>query len=182
VREEWAAEELVGSWTLVDDDWSLVANKTGATRLGFALLLKFFELEARFPVSAAEVPPAAVSYVADQVGCEATAFASYVWTGRSVERHRAQIRNAFGFREFSRGDEDKLADWLAAEVCPVESRDEQLHAALRVRCRAERLEPPGRADRILRSARARIERQFCDPTLARLPRAGRRPFGAAGRR
>ena len=36
-----AAEDLVGSWTLVDDDWRLVGNKAGPTRLGFALLLKF---------------------------------------------------------------------------------------------------------------------------------------------
>lgn len=30
-------------------------NKTGTTRLGFGLMLKFFELEARFPLHAQEV-------------------------------------------------------------------------------------------------------------------------------
>jgi hypothetical protein len=67
VRREWQPEELIASWTLVDRDWVLVANKTGATRLGFALLLKFFELEGRFPTHAAELPPAAVEYVAGLV-------------------------------------------------------------------------------------------------------------------
>jgi len=52
VRVEWSPEDLVGSWTLVDEDWRPVDNKSGPTRLGFALLLKFFELEARFPSSA----------------------------------------------------------------------------------------------------------------------------------
>jgi hypothetical protein len=33
----------------MSEDWRLVGNKTGSTRLGFALLLKFFEIEARFP-------------------------------------------------------------------------------------------------------------------------------------
>lgn len=37
-------------------DQELVANKSGATRLGFALLLKFFELEARFPRDVSELP------------------------------------------------------------------------------------------------------------------------------
>jgi hypothetical protein len=46
---DWEPEDLVAHWTLVDDDWRLVANKTGPSRLGFALVLKFFELEARFP-------------------------------------------------------------------------------------------------------------------------------------
>ena len=42
---EWSLEELIESWTLVGQDWTLVGNKTGATRLGFALLLKFFEID-----------------------------------------------------------------------------------------------------------------------------------------
>jgi hypothetical protein len=55
MRMEWSDEELVASWTLVGGDWSLVGNKTGATRLGFGVSLKFFEIEARFPRSAEEV-------------------------------------------------------------------------------------------------------------------------------
>jgi uncharacterized membrane protein len=51
----------LASWTLVDGDWDLVANKSGATRLGFSLLLKFFELEGRFPDLLEEVPSAAVA-------------------------------------------------------------------------------------------------------------------------
>jgi Domain of unknown function (DUF4158) len=91
------------------------------------------------------------------------------WSGRAVERHRVQIRGVFGFRDFSRGDEDKLADWLAAEVCPVELRDEQLREALLVRCRAERIEPPRRVDRIVaivsRSARVDIGKAIFEATV-----------------
>lgn len=47
MQREWAPEELIASWTLVDRDRELVGNNTGATRLGFALLLRFFDLEAR---------------------------------------------------------------------------------------------------------------------------------------
>lgn len=54
-------------------------------------------------------------------------------------------------------------------MCPVELRDEQLQGALLIRCRAERLEPPSRMDRIIGSARTRFERQFCDLTVSRLP-------------
>jgi hypothetical protein len=32
----------------VDGDWKLVANKSGPTRLGFCLMLKFFELKAAY--------------------------------------------------------------------------------------------------------------------------------------
>lgn len=49
MRREWAPEDLVGSWTLLPADVPMLGNKSGSTRLGFALLLKFFEIEARFP-------------------------------------------------------------------------------------------------------------------------------------
>jgi Domain of unknown function (DUF4158) len=74
VRAEWSPEELVESWTLVDEDWGLVANKSGTTRLGFAVRLKFFELEGRFPASRGDVPSEAVQYVVQQVGVDAAAF------------------------------------------------------------------------------------------------------------
>jgi hypothetical protein len=168
MHREWSTEELVASWTLIGDDWDLVGNKTGPTRLGFALLLKFFEIEARFPRGVTELPSAAIDYAAGQVKVKPEALGSYRWDGRSVKYHREQIREAFGFREFTRADEDKLADWLTTEVCPVELRDEQLREALLVRCSAERLEPPGRVDRIIGSARARSEQRFCEQVQVRL--------------
>lgn len=86
-----------------------MGNKTGATRLGFAVLLKFFEIEARVPRAAEEVPPSTVAYLAAQLAVDVGEFATYGWSGRTIEYHRAQVRAAFGFREFARGDEDKLA-------------------------------------------------------------------------
>lgn len=64
---EWSAQYLVASWTLV-------GNTTGATRLGFAMLLKFVEIAARFPSVAGEVPPSAVAYLVEHLtetsGCQ----------------------------------------------------------------------------------------------------------------
>ncbi|MET3721462.1 MULTISPECIES: DUF4158 domain-containing protein [unclassified Arthrobacter] len=160
-------DQLVGTWTLIGDDWDLLGNKSGATGLGFALLLKFFELEARFPGAGSDFPHGAVEYVADQIKVDATAIDDYEWSSRTAKRHRTQIRTAFGFREFSRSDEEKIAEWLAREVCPVEQRDEQLREAILLRCRTQQIEPPGRIERILGSARAASEKDFCDPTVAR---------------
>jgi Domain of unknown function (DUF4158) len=170
VRREWEPEELIDCWTLVDDDWGLVANKSGATRLGFAVLLKFFELEGRFPRHAGEVPRPALGYVAAQVKVTAAAFADYEWTGRTIEYHRAQIRQALGFHEATVGDEDKLGGWLAKEVCPLELSEERLREALMARCRVQRIEPPapGRIERVLGAAREAFDQHFTARTVARL--------------
>jgi len=53
MRREWEPEDLVADWTLVEhDERELVAYKRGSTRLGFALMLKYFEIEGRFPATA----------------------------------------------------------------------------------------------------------------------------------
>ncbi|MGW7824432.1 DUF4158 domain-containing protein [Streptomyces puniciscabiei] len=171
MRQEWSPEDVVACWTLVDSDWDLVANKTGPTRLGFCLVLKYFELEGRFPQSVEEIPQAAVEYIAGLVNVPAADFAGYSLTGRTAEYHRAQIREALGFRPSTRADEERLIEWLAQEVCPVELVEERLREIVLVQCRADRIEPPGRIDRIIASARARAEKAFCTRTLERLGEA-----------
>jgi hypothetical protein len=65
VRREWEPEELIASWTLIEPDWELIGGKPGVTRLGFAALLKFFEIEGRFGVQRVlERDPASVAIFA----------------------------------------------------------------------------------------------------------------------
>lgn len=45
------------------------------------MLLKFFEIEGRFPRSADELPAAAIAYVAEQVRVDAAELAAYRWSG-----------------------------------------------------------------------------------------------------
>ena len=63
----WEPEELIAYWTLVEDDWRLLGNKTDVTRLGFALVLKYVEIEGEFPRYGEQIPPAAVEFVAELV-------------------------------------------------------------------------------------------------------------------
>ena len=168
MRRGWEPEDVVACWTLVEDDWALLANKTGPTRLGFALLLKFFELEARFPRHAGELPPAAVDYVAAQVKVGPDQLAKYAWSGRTIEYHRAQVRQALDFREATRADEEALTTWLGEEVAPDEVSEDRLREALLARCRSEHIEPPGRIERIIGAARSAASDRFCATTAARL--------------
>ena len=165
----------MANWTLVDGDWDLVANKSGTTRLGFSLLLKFFELEGRFPDVLEEVPSVAVEYVADLVKVPAADFAKYTLVGRTAEYHRKQIREALGFRPATLADEEALTGWLAAEVCPVELVEARQRDALLVEYRARKIEPPGRTrvEKILVAARGRWETAFCARVIERLGEAGR---------
>jgi hypothetical protein len=66
------------------------------------------------------------------------------------------------------GDDDKRADWPAAEACPAEPNRDRLRLTLAPRCRQKRTEPPGpsRIERIAGTAEALCERRFTVRTAA----------------
>ena len=121
------------------DDWRSVGSKRGAARLGFAVLLKFFEVEARFPEGPDEVPVEAVVHVAEQVGVDWRVFDAYGWRGRTIEMHRSQIRARFGFRPATDEDAERLGEWLVDEIAPSGRRVEAMVDAVVDRCRRERM-------------------------------------------
>ena len=56
MKHNWDREKLDQNWTLSVQEQKLLKHKIGATRLGFALLMKFFQMEGRFPDNPGEVP------------------------------------------------------------------------------------------------------------------------------
>jgi len=170
MKRHWETEELVEQWTLMPPEVELLANKTGATRLGFAALLKFFQREMRFPQSAAEVPLGVVDYLAKQVKVRPDQFQAYEWRGRTIEYHRAQIRALHGIRSSSVEDAKALSQWLQDHVLQQEGNHEHLKVAVYQRCRELKIEPPTpeRIERLVRSALRSHEEAFITETLSRL--------------
>ena len=169
-RMQQGLDELVEHWTVLDDERDLIAGKRGPTRLGFALLLKFYTQHGRFPSGRSEFPDEAVDFVARQVKVAAPDIGFYEWSGRTIEYHRSQIREHLGFRECSVADADKLTDWLAANVAHAERNPNLVRAELVRRCRAERIEPPApaRMTRIVRSALHSAEETWFSVLAARI--------------
>ncbi|MEV1243076.1 Tn3 family transposase [Nonomuraea sp. NPDC049750] len=147
-------DELVEYWTILDEERSLIAGKRDATRLGFAILLKFYTQHGRFPRGRSELPDDVVEHVAKQVQVPASEFGFYEWSGSTIEYHRSQIRTHLGFRTCTTADATKLAVWLAEHVAHAERRPERVREELLKHLREERIEPPtpGRISRIVASA------------------------------
>jgi len=105
-------------------------GKRGPTRLGFALLLKFYADAGRFPRGRSELADDAAEFVARQVGVPASDLGLYEWSGHTFEYHRAQARRHFWFRECSAEDGGKLPEWLAASACQAERRADRVRGEL----------------------------------------------------
>jgi TnpA family transposase len=170
MKRAWHPEELIEHWTILPGEWPLIEHKPGATRLGFAVLFKFFQYVGAFPRAPQDVPLTVVAHVAQQVGVPADLWVQYAWDGRTIEYHRAQIRQHLGFHEATVADGEMLVTWLAEQIVPTTRRLDHLKEAVGQRCRDLRLEPPTpeRLDRLIRSAVHREDRRVGHEILHRL--------------
>lgn len=83
-------------------------------------MLKFYTRHGRFPRGRAEFSDEVVEFVARQVKVSGAEFGLYEWAGRTIERHRGQIRAHLGFRECSVADADKFTVWLTTDIAHAE--------------------------------------------------------------
>ena len=170
MKQDWTHDELIEHWTLAPTELVLLMNKSGAGRIGFAALLKFFQVEGRFPGSRSNVPETAVEYLLRQTRVASSCWADYDWQGRTIKYHRAEIRVLFGFREATAEDSEAVMRWLHDHMFARERHPERLREAALQRFRELRLEPPTteRLDRLLGSALRNFEEQFSGTLLDRL--------------
>ena len=78
-------DEPIEHRTLIGDELDLLAGRTGPSKLGLALWLKFFTVEGRFPAGRTELPDEAVGHVASQVKVPASDLGLFDWEGRTAE-------------------------------------------------------------------------------------------------
>jgi len=176
----WNEQELIEHWTLFEAEEALLANRTERGRMGVAVLLKFFQINARFPRHHRDVPGPVLAFVGEQLSSPPAAWFDYDLKGRSSKRDRELVRAFLGFRPIEVSDEDQLRNWLASEVVPTDLDSRHLRAAVADWCRDHRLEPPAddRTDRLIAAAVHAFEEGFFTDILQRLPDETRRRLDA----
>ncbi|MCR8936877.1 Tn3 family transposase [Brevibacillus laterosporus] len=118
MKRNWNEDELLEHFGIVPIERKLIGNKTGPSRLGFAVLLKYFQQEARFPTKKQDIPKVIVDFVAYQLDMVSDLFEEYRWGAeeRNFTYHRKQIREFFGFSELSAKEIDTFKEWLKEQV------------------------------------------------------------------
>lgn len=132
MKQKWTIKELSEHWTLAPDEIDLVSSLHHKNRLGFSVLLKFFQLEGRFPHTKGEVPKACVAFVAEQIELPVELFFNffkYDWDDRNSRNHRAEIRTYCGFREATTNDKKKISDWLVSNYISAGANEQHVQVA-----------------------------------------------------
>lgn len=157
-------EELKQRWTLSAEEWKLLKNKTGPTRLGFAVMMKYFYITGRFPDGPREVPRDGIRSIASQLELSIKGWREYPWTGRVTTYHRNEIREFFSFRKASLHDAKVIHRWLTADLLNKEHRPDRLQEVVLERYRRLNIEPPtmNQINRMIQSANGDHEMRFCN--------------------
>jgi TnpA family transposase len=162
MKQNWDERELSESWTLTDSEKKLLQQRAKRNRLGFAILLKFFQLEGRFPTFYKEVPKAPIDFLADQIDASTDLWFDYPLKSRTGKRDRQELRAYLGFRPATAEDSQPIQQWLLNEIVPRDQEPRHLKAAVLDWCRDHHIEPPTneRIDRLIGAMIHRFENQL----------------------
>jgi TnpA family transposase len=175
MKQDWHADELAQHWTLAPDERELLGNKTGAARLSFAVLLKAFQFDGRFPDQREDVANSVVVHLASQTGVPPQAYSEGEWSERTQRRQRGRIRKHCGFRVFRAEDEPALVRWLSERVASPNPEAEAFKASAYSHLRSQQMEPPAteRLRRLLHMAVTQREQRPVTEAAAQLSAASR---------
>lgn len=133
---------MIDIFNLSDDELSRVqAKNTSKNKLGFAILLKYFQLESHYPKHVKFIDPLMLRSIANQLNILPSRLGNFDWEGRSTERFRREIREFLGFREATLQDIDSLKTWLSKEVFPKAVKKPQQIEHAYIYFRNNKIEP-----------------------------------------
>ena len=173
MKRNWELDELIEHFTLIPQEMRLIGTKTGEIRLGFAVMLKYFQYEGQFPTQKNQIPLVVVDYIAKQINCASELFLLYDWSARVTSYHRSQIREFFGVREPTVQDFDNVSAWLIDHILTHDHDLEHTREETYKRFRELNIEPvtPNRIEQLIRSAIRTYEDHFFVTIYQGIPRA-----------
>ncbi|GAB4393227.1 MAG: hypothetical protein Tsb005_10600 [Gammaproteobacteria bacterium] len=154
-----------------DDELSLVlAKNTKKNKLGFALLLKYFQFENHYPRHVKYIDPLMLNCIANQLNIDASIIENYDWEGRSTERYRQEIRELLGYRKPQASDITPFKTWLSTEVFPSVTKPSDFIEHSHEYFRKKQIEPFAfsKLAEHINSAYANFEKQFFDSIFRNL--------------
>lgn len=152
MKRNWELDELIEYFTILPHEM-ILSTKEKENRLGFYILLKCFQYEAKFPIYKNEVPKEVVRFIAKQLKVNSGDFSKYSLIDRTCRNHKSIICEYFGFRSTTPEDISELSQWFIENLDHNEFEYENLHSIALDRLRALKLEVSGffHLDRCIKS-------------------------------
>src|SRR5579859_5990306 len=108
-------------FTLDSEEIALaISHHTKENKLAFAVMLKFFQLEGKYPTSYDIIDQTMTNSIAMQLNLNSNIinFNNYDWNNRTIKRFRQEIRLLLGYHKPTIVDSKKLITWLIEHILP----------------------------------------------------------------
>ncbi len=137
-------------------------NSAEKNRLTFAMMLKFFQMNGRYPTKKDAIEPMILYSLANQLKTSPSLFEPAHLENRTAERFRKKIRNFLGYKLATLSDSEKLIIWLMDQAKSGPYTMPQYREKAWLFLKEQQLEPYTlqKLDRYIRSAIHRFEKQF----------------------
>lgn len=142
MKQQLNINEEIEAFMLNPQELALVTSKHKTTRVGFAVLLKYFQLEYHFPSVKSEVPKNMLHFIAKQLQLPLELYSSYQFDSRTTHRHKQEILHFFGFKEEQDEDREFIQTWLYNRVYEYNLDATLLKKQLYVKYRTEKIVAP----------------------------------------
>ena len=156
---------------LSNDELSLIkTKKPSKNKLGFAILLKYFQLENRYPKDIKFVDPLMLHTIANQLNIRTSRIDNFDWEGRSTDRYRQEIRGFLRYREANETVIASLKLWLIKKVFPEAIKKSQRIEYAYIYFRENKIEPVSHKEleRHINSAHHAFEQQLFESISSKL--------------
>lgn len=148
-------------FALDSEELRIIQTKPFKSKLHFAIMLKFFRTENRFPVNDDVISPEMMQFISNQLNIN-TEITAIDWENRTSERFRQEIQDFLGYKKATLADSEKLISWLIENVLIDAPTIPQSCDRAGQFFRENKLESftPRELERYVRSAAQQFEKQF----------------------
>ena len=149
-------------FVLDSEELQLVQSKQYKTKLPFAVMMKFFQLENHYPTNEDIISSSMIQSLSNQLGISLRLIEGFDWESRTSERFRQEIREFLSYEKATVNDSERLIAWLIEYVLPQAPTIPQCCEHANQFFRENKLESFSKKEleRYVRSAAHQFEQQF----------------------
>ncbi|WP_244306156.1 DUF4158 domain-containing protein [Bacillus cereus] len=142
MKQHWNLDREITSFILSSEELKLVNARYKLTRIGFAALLKYFQLFHQFPTKKSQIQSDMLHFLSKQLNLSLNSYHTYILDSKTARKHKQEILDFFGFKEEQDEDREFIRTWLYNRIYEYNLDATLLGKQLYIKYRTEKIVAP----------------------------------------
>ncbi|MED2652888.1 Tn3 family transposase [Bacillus thuringiensis] len=142
MKQHWNLDREITSFILSSEELKLVNARYKLTRIGFAALLKYFQLFHQFPTKKSQIPSDMLHFLSKQLNLSLNSYHTYILDSKTARKHKQEILDFFDFKEEQDEDREFIRTWRYNRIYEYNLDATLLGKQLYIKYRTEKIVTP----------------------------------------